>query len=66
MNNVYKKKSLKKKKEKIQWQINDLCAAYIKEFGNWYRGKILDLDTKKLTATVILLKLLFLNNLYLD
>lgn len=60
MNNVYKKS--KNNKQKTQWQINDLCAVYKKQFGNWYRGKILNLDTQKLTASVSSLKLLFLNN----
>lgn len=39
-------------KNKLNWNVNDLCALYIKEFGNWYRGKILKLDNIKKTASV--------------
>lgn len=39
---------------KLNWKINDLCALFIKKFGNWYRGKIINLDTIKQTASVSL------------
>lgn len=61
MNNVYNNKKLKKKNQKTQWQVNDLCAAYIKKFGNWYRGKILSIDTTNCTASVSFFLLLFIN-----
>jgi hypothetical protein len=64
MNNVYNSKKLKKNNQKTQWQVNDLCAVYIKKFGNWYRGKILSIDTKNGTASVSLFLSLFINNLY--
>jgi len=53
MNNVYNSKKLKKNNQKTQWQVNDLCAVYIKKFGNWYRGKILSIDTKNGTASIL-------------
>lgn len=57
MNKAYSKN---KKIKKLDWKENDLCAVFIHKFGNWYRGKIIKLDSKK-TATV---SLLLFNMLY--
>ncbi|XP_025195551.1 RING finger protein 17-like isoform X2 [Melanaphis sacchari] len=52
MNKVYANK--KKKTQKLVWKINDLCAIFINKYGNWYRGKILNIDLIKQLVTVYL------------
>lgn len=42
----------KKKPKKFEWKINDLCAVFITKFGNWYRGKILKLNTENKKSSV--------------
>ncbi|XP_022183496.1 RING finger protein 17 isoform X2 [Myzus persicae] len=49
MNKVYDDKKINKKK--IGWKINDLCAVFIKKYGNWYRGKIINIDVTKQMVT---------------
>lgn len=51
MNKVY---ANKKKAKKIGWKINDKCAIFIKKYGNWYRGKIINIDITKHIVTVYL------------
>lgn len=38
--------------KKCDWNVNNLCALFIKQFGNWYRGKILKVDTTTKKASV--------------
>lgn len=45
----------------LKWNKNDLCAAFVQKFRNWYRGKIVKFDSKK-TATVSLSCLIFSMN----
>lgn len=64
MNKVYSTNSTIFKNN-LDWKVNDLCALFIKKFGNWYRGKILKLNTIKRTATVSFLHM-FLDNFKFD
>jgi len=50
MNKVYNDKN--KNKKKLGWKINDLCATFIKMYGNWYRGRIINIDITKQMVTV--------------
>lgn len=50
MNEVYL--SDKKKFRNTDWKVKDLCAMFIQKYGNWYRGKILEIDSNKKTASV--------------
>lgn len=60
MNKVYDDKKINKKK--IGWKINDLCAVFIKKYGNWYRGKIINIDVTKQMVTNVTVSLnLFLH-----
>jgi len=52
MNKVYGDK--KKNKTMICWKINDLCAIFIKKYGNWYRGEIININLIKKMVTVSL------------
>lgn len=38
--------------KKSDWKTNDLCAVFLKKFGNWYRGKIVNINAVKKTASV--------------
>jgi len=52
MNKIYGDK--KKKNTILGWKINDLCAIFIKKYGNWYRGKIININITKHMVTVSL------------
>lgn len=52
MNKVYANK--KKTTQKLSWGKNDLCAIFINKYGNWYRGKIINLDIIRQMVTVSL------------
>lgn len=52
MNKVYANK--KKTTQKLIWEKNDLCAIYINKYGNWYRGKIINLDVIRKMVTIYL------------
>jgi len=41
-----------RKTKKSDWKTNDLCAVFLKKYDNWYRGRILNLDAVKNTASV--------------
>lgn len=40
------------KVKKLNWLVNDKCAAFIHKFGNWYRGKILKVDAENKNVSV--------------
>lgn len=44
----------KKRTQKLDWKMNDLCAVLIKKYGNWYRGKIVNIDKTNKIVTVSL------------
>jgi len=52
MNKVYGDK--KKNTKRLDWNTNDLCAIFIKKYGNWYRGKIIYIDIINHKVTVSL------------
>lgn len=58
MNKVYSKNM---NINEFKWNKNDLCAAFVQKYGNWYRGKIVKLDSTK-TATVSVTCLIFFIN----
>lgn len=52
MNKVYG--DTKNNNKRLGWKINDLCAIFIKKYGNWYRGKIIYIDIINQKVTVSL------------
>lgn len=58
MNKFYKTNT--KMLKESNWNVNDLCALFIKQFGNWYRGKILKVDTTTKKALVSLFNLFYM------
>uniref|UniRef100_A0A2S2NKN9 RING finger protein n=2 Tax=Schizaphis graminum TaxID=13262 RepID=A0A2S2NKN9_SCHGA len=52
MNIIYANK--KHNTKKLDWKINDLCAIFINKYGNWYRGKVKNIDIINQMVTVYL------------
>lgn len=58
MNKFYKSNT--KMLKECNWNVNSLCALFIKAFGNWYRGKILEVNTTTKKASVSLFNLFYI------